>query len=124
MTGRQNGLLKQTAWIPYTDCIRSPSEQAVGAGCGRTSVTGRWDGLLKQTARLPLADCFRSLSERGMGAGRGRLAMTGFWDELLKQMARIPYAIVSEVYQSGPRGGPWTDGRDGLLPRSYETNNC
>ena len=91
-----------------------------GAVCFRSSweraVTGRRNGLLNQTARIPHADCFRSLSERAVGTGRGRLAVTGCWGELLKQPAGIPYAIVSEVYQ-GRGGGPWTDGRDGLLPR-------
>ena len=37
----------------HADCFRSPSERAVGAGRGRTSVTGRWDGLLKRMAKLP-----------------------------------------------------------------------
>ena len=66
MTGRREGLLKQTARIPGADCCRSQSERAVGAGRGRTSVTGRWDVLLKQTAQIPCADCFRIPSERAV----------------------------------------------------------
>ena len=41
VTGRRDGLLKQTAQIPGADCCRSSSERAVGAGRGRTAVTGR-----------------------------------------------------------------------------------
>ena len=52
--------MKQTARIPGADCCRSPSERAVGAGRGRTSVTGGWDVLLKQTARISHADCCKS----------------------------------------------------------------
>ena len=66
VTGRREGLLKQTARIPGADCCRSPSERAVGAGRGRPVVTGRREGLLKQTARIPVADCFRSPSERAV----------------------------------------------------------
>ena len=66
VTGRRDGLLKQTARIPHADRFRSPSERAVGAGRGRLAVTGRRDGLLKQTARIPHADCFRSPSERAV----------------------------------------------------------
>ena len=42
VTGRWDGLLKQTARLPCADCFKSQSEQAVGPGRGRTSVTGRW----------------------------------------------------------------------------------
>ena len=87
MTGRRNGLLKQTARVPHADCCKSPSERAVGSGRGRTAVTGRRNGLLKQTARIPGADCFRSPSERAVGVGRGRTSITARSDELLKQMA-------------------------------------
>ena len=110
VTGRWDGLLKQTARLPCADCFKSQSERAVGAGRGRTSVTGRWDGLLKQTARVPHADCFRSLSERAVGAGRGRTSVAGRWDGLLKRMAKLPTPIVSEVRQSGPWGRA-VDGR-------------
>ena len=92
VTGRRNGLLKQTARIPHADVFRRPSEWAVRAGRARTSVTGRWVGLLKQTARIPHADCFRSPPERVVGAGRGRTSVTGRWGGLLKQTARIPHA--------------------------------
>ena len=77
MTGRREGLLKQTARIPGAACCRSPSERAVGAGRGRPAATGRRDGLLKQTAQIPGADCCRSPSERAVGAGRGRPAGVG-----------------------------------------------
>ena len=62
VTGRRDGLLKQTARIPGADCFRSLSERAVGAGRGRTATTGHRHGLLKQTAQIPGADCCRSWS--------------------------------------------------------------
>ena len=71
MTGRWDGLLKQTARIPYADCCKSPSERTVGSGRGRLAVTGRRDGLLKQTARIPGADCFKSLSDRAVHVNQG-----------------------------------------------------
>ena len=46
VTGRWDGLLKQTARIPHADGFRSPSaERAVGSGHGQPVVTGRWDEL-------------------------------------------------------------------------------
>ena len=142
-----------------TDCFKSQSKRAVGAGRGRTVVTGRWDDLLKQTARLPhrlfqnsvragrpggravdgrswraagmifwnkrhgfLTDCFKSQSERAVGAGRGRTVVTGRWDDLLKQTARLPHRLFQKSVRAGRGGGPWTDGRDGPLGWTFETN--
>ena len=152
VTGRWDGLLKQTAQIPHADCCKSPSERAVGAGRGRTAGTGRRDGLLKQTARIPGADCCRSSSERAEDGRPWRAAGRDFWNKRHGFLA----PIVAEVRQSGPwqpagrdgppgwtfetngtdswrrlfqksviagRGSrPWTDVRDGRLGCTFETN--
>ena len=112
--GPPEGLLKQTARIPGADCCRSPSERAVGAGRGRTSVTGRWDVLLKQTAQIPCADCFRIPSERAVDGLSWRAAGVYFWNKRHRFLA----PIVSEFRQSGP----WTACRDGPLGWTFETN--
>ena len=114
VTGRWDGLLKQTARIPHADCCKSPPGRAVGSGRGRPAVTGRRDGLLKQTARLPGADCCRSSSERAVDGRPWRAAGTDFWNKRHGFLA----PIVAEVRQSGP----WTAGRDGPPGGTFETN--
>ena len=113
VTGRREGLLKQTARIPGADCCRSPSERAVGAGRGRPAVTGRRNGLLKQTARIPGADCCRSSSERAVDGRPWRAAGRDFWNKRHGFLA----PIVAEVRQSGP----WTAGRDGPRGGTFNT---
>ena len=151
VTGRWDGLLKQTARIPHADCCKSPPGRAVGSGRGRPAVTGRRDGLLKQTARIPGAYCCRSSSERAVDDRPWRAAGRDFWNK--RQGFLAP--IVSEVRQSGPweqavdgrswraagtdfwskrhgflapivaevrQSGPWTAGRDGPPGLTFETN--
>ena len=110
VTGRRDGLLKQTARIPGADCCRSSSERAVDGWPWR----GRLDGLLKQTARIPGADCCRSSSERAVDGWPWRAAGMDFWNKRHGFLA----PIVAEVRQSGP----WTAGRDGPPGWTFETN--
>ena len=151
VTGRWDGLLKQTARIPHADCCKSPPGRAVGSGRGRPAVTSRRDGLLKQTARIPGADWCRSSSERAVDGRPWRAAGRDFWNKRHGFLA----PIVAKVRQSGPweqavdgrpwraagtdfwnkrhgflapivaevrQSGPWTAGRDGPPGGTFETN--
>ena len=147
VTGRRDGLLKQTARIPGADCCRSSSERAVDGWPWRAALMDFWnkrhgflapivaevrqsgpwtagrDGPPGWTFETNGTDSWRRLLQKFVRAGRGRPAVTGCWDELLKQTARIPGADCcrssSERAVGAGRGRPVeTDCWDQLLKQT------
>ena len=100
VTGRWDGILKQTARIPHAVCFKSPSQRPVTDVRPRLTPTARSDGLLKQSVWGIRAVCFKSPSQRPVTDVRPRPAPTARSDGLLKQSA---WGIRAVCFKSSPQ---------------------
>ena len=151
VTGRWDGLLKQTAQIPGADCFRIPSERAVdglswrAAGMdfwnkchgflvpivSKVSQSGPWtagrDGPLGWTFETNGADSLRRLLQKSIRADRGVGPWTAGRDGppgwTFETNGTDSWRRLLQKFVRAGRGSrPWTAGRDGLLRWTFETN--
>ena len=118
VTGRWDGLLKQTARIPHADCCKSQPERAVGSAvdgqpwraAGADFWNKRYGFLAPIVAEVRQSGPWTAVRD-GPPGGTFETNGTDSWRRLLQKSVRV-----------GRGSRPWTDGRDGPPERTFETN--